>query len=447
MKKILLMMSSLFVVVLGYAQEGNISPPNHNNNSGQMTLSPAAANTSAGTQIASDSPADAILAQTSYLARVLIQANDIYPPSHVSTRENGEIFASTKIPLDYNLKLLSETSVYRNFLGAVNTSGQGAANSGSVNSKDKVMRDWVEYHINKYCDPLAASMGSNGLNNCHGPLKSLSSAEIAAAKAQGQTAWEYVATKTNGGFGPFAADIDAKTLFSSKINYPEAAMRYVYNVTNALPRPIRAKQADPQNPVVNYTIPNELVYLYNGQPVLKEDGYEKYLKHMEAQAQQSLSQYALMKILSERMPMSNIRIPVTKWGNDGKKTIEMQPTSRYGLMEFEANKRFQDPAWYDRVQQMPTPALLKELAYMMAMQLSLEFKRYEQQQIQTALLARSAGGSDGAVEALDDMMAESQEKAQIMAQDAASVQNQMQNIMNQQSQNASSGICQIMGTC
>lgn len=327
-------------------------------------------------------PADAILAQTSYLARVLIQANDIYPPSHVSSRSSGETYASTKLPLVYNIKALTQISSYRNALGAARTSAQSANPTGtSRNNVNRIARDWVEYHLNQYCDPLAGSIGTNGLNNCNIALNSIDAATVESGKQSGLTSWDLTAGR--GLSGPYAADITASTLFSTKIQYPEAAMRFVFNSTNAFPQALGSKEKGPSE----YTIPDKYLATFNGATVLKDDGYNLYMTYLESQSKLSLAQHAMMKILAERMSVDNIKIPVTKWDQAGNKTTSYEVTSHQGLLEFEANKRYQDPAWYDRVQQMPTPALLKEIAYMLAMQNSLDYKRYEQQQVQTALLA------------------------------------------------------------
>lgn len=400
--KILILM---FLVTISYARliNANINPPTHNNN-GQMGFDSNKLSTGSGGQIVSESPADAVLAQTSYLAKVLIQANDIYPPSHVSTRGSGEIYASTDTPLNYNLKILSDTSIYRNALGAVRTSEQ-ASGSNKVTDRTTIMRDWVEYHINKYCDPLSAQAQ---INNCGSALSSLSSSDLSNGKTQGLTSWDLTAY-TSPGKGAFAADINAATLFKREINDPEAAMRYVYNISNVVPGTFRDDG--------NYSVPQDWFQINNGRKVLKDEAYEEYMSYIEYQARSSLSQYAMMKILSERMQLSNIKIPVTTWDSDGNKSTIMQPTSRYGLLEFEANKRFKDPQWFDQIQQMPTPALLKEIAYMMAMQLSLEFKRYELQQVQTVLLASGVGSSSqSTAQKLDEIIKDSTAKANEAAQ-------------------------------
>lgn len=343
---------------------------------GQMAVYPKTYRSDGLLKIDTTNTTDAILAQTSYLARVLIQANDIYPPSHASSRSSGETFASAKVPLAYNVKALTQIASYRNALGAAKTSDQTANPSGTKrNDVDKIMRDWVDFHISNYCDPLAGSIGGAGLNNCNSSLNALDGGTIDSAKRVGQTSWDIVS-------GPYAADITANTLFSTKAN-PEAAMRYVYNVTNALPATFGNQTEKPRK----YVIPDQYLMTVNGATNLNADGYKYYMHYLEEQSKKSLSQYAMMKILSERMKVNNIKIPVTKWLADGTKETSFEETSVLGLLEFESSKRFQDPAWFDRVQQMPTPALLKEIAYMLAMQNALDYKRYEQEQVQTALLA------------------------------------------------------------
>jgi len=258
-----------------------------------------------------------------------------------------------------------------------------------------------------YCDPLAAA---SKLNGCTMPKPT------SAEQQQGITSWEARAkpkTGTSDGQGAFAGDITAYSLFGDKVKHPEAAMRYIYNVTNALPDTFGAQAKD-------YSIPSKYTTTYNGQQVLKDEGYNIYVDYLARQSKLSLSQFALMKIFADRLTLDNIKIPVSNWvcakyktiTEDGKsikvcdigqKEITYEPTSNFGLLQFEANKRFSDPGWYDRVQQMPTPALLKEMAYMNSLQLVLEMKRYEQQQLQTAMYASVAADVSAIVKTFQDL--------------------------------------------
>lgn len=131
------------------------------------------------------------------------------------------------------------------------------------------------------------------------------------------------------------------------------------------------------------------------------------MNYLARQSKLSLAQYAVTQLFADRMVLSNLKIPVARWNDAGKKSVTFEPTSRQGLLEFEANKRFSDPEWYDRVQQMPTPALMKEMAYMQALQLTIEFKRYEQQQIQTALFASLASDISAMLKMAQDMQEQS----------------------------------------
>lgn len=342
-----------------------------NANQGEMAIYPK---TYRATSIVnSKDPVNAILAQTSYLARILIQANDIFPPSHISSRSNGEIYSSAAIPMVYNLKMLEQVSVYRNSLGARASTDQYVGSA--VRTVEKVANDWVQYHIMNYCDPLAASIGTYGLYDCNKPyLQAISSGS--PSKQSGITAWEQV------GYG---ADISANSLLQPNIrrDQAEAAMRYVYHLTNIVPEAM-----DPER---GYTIPQTHMTVVDGVPKLTNNGFGFYMQYLEDQSKISLSQHTLMKLLSERLQMDSIKISKTIWDESGNKVeTAPEPASPYALLEFEATKRFKDPAWYDRVQQMPTPALLKEIAYMEAMRLALEFKKYEQQQMQIALQASMA---------------------------------------------------------
>lgn len=335
----------------------------------------------AGKTVATTDASDAILGQTSYLARVMLQANDVYPPSHVSSRVSGENYLSSIIPTKYNNKALAEAALRRSFLGAENFSGPAVTQT--------VVRDWVEYHLANYCDPLAAKLNLHG---CANPKITI--ADIANGKINGVTPWESSKPR-------FAADVTATTLMQSKISDNEAAMRYAYNVTNIMPSPITTNQPDFSVPD-KYINPN-----YNGLKVLKDGGYGVYMNYLARQSKLSLAQYAVTQLFADRMVLSNLKIPVARWNDAGKKSVTFEPTSRQGLLEFEANKRFSDPEWYDRVQQMPTPALMKEMAYMQALQLTIEFKRYEQQQIQTALFASLASDISAMLKMAQDMQEQS----------------------------------------
>lgn len=353
--------------------------------------------------------ADAVLVQTSYLAKVMIQANDVLPPSHVSSRSSGEVYQSSQNSIKYNSKVLSERSTFRNALGAFSTSL--SSDSAAENSYDTVVRDWVEYHIDQYCDPLAATVGPHGLNNCNFVYKNLPASAKVLAKDEGKTAWELVAEYQAlnglsgiqqipaGGRKPsYAADITAHTLFNNNIepHQAEAAMRYIFNITKILPKMFNENEK-------TFTVPKELMTDANpnsGQQmkVLTVDGYKKYIRYMESQSKLSLGQYILMQMFSERLQLNNIKIPKVTWDAEGNKKEEMVSTSLLGLLEFESNKRFRDPAWYDRLQQMPSPAIQKEMAYMMSLQLAMQYKQYEQQQYQNALFAVLAGSMDTAME-------------------------------------------------
>ncbi len=341
----------------------------------------------------------AVLLQTSYLARVMVQANDVFPPSHVSSRTSGETYLSSYMPYKYNVKTLIEASIKRNMLGSEYYSGAPQLNT--------LVRDWVEQHLNKYCDPLAAKAG---IYNCVSPNSPAS--KDASAKSDGTTNWEEKS---------FAADINASTLMQSKIysekgsDAAEAALRYIYNITNNQPAPFDAAQTD-------FTIPGKYLDLKKTPKILKDEGYNAYMSYLERQAKLSLSQYALMRIFAEHMPLESVKIPVVKWTDKGKQ-VTYESTSRQGLLEFEANKRFSDPNWYDRVQQMPTPALLKELAYMQALQLTLQYKQYEQQQIQIAQNAVLTSEISAMMNLTKDAIQSGQKKAEdIMKGDISNFQ-------------------------
>lgn len=365
-----------------------------------------------GSSTRSTEVTDAVLSQTSYLARVMIQANDVFPPSHVSSRSSGETYLSSVMPVTYNSKTLTEAAVTRNILGSPKGMSDGTRDVATL------AHDWVDYHISQYCDPLAATYQLNGVaNNCF--LPAYDANVIEAGKQRGLSQWEVASSRVNA--QPFAADIIANTLFQSKVINPEAAMRYIYNLTNVNPSPLVAGQD-------SFSIPggdNGYMKAYNGSNILTLKGYGVYLAFLERQAKLSLSQFALMKIFSERLPLTNIKIPVTVWDASGKKSVVYEQTSRHGLLEFEATKRFSDPGWYDRVQQMPTPALLKELAYMQSLQLTLEFKRYEQEQMQTAIMASFATDLSTMIK----MGKEAQDKASDSAKQQQATSDQLNDIM------------------
>lgn len=374
-------------------------------------------------------PSNAILAQTSYLARVMLQANDVFPPSHISSRVSGETYLSSLIPIEYNYKLLTQASITRNTTGAENIGSYGKPMT-------KVISDWVQYHINAYCDPLAArTAGSTGAGSALGlgrcgtitaALNSLTKDQKSKGIANGLTDWEMIAklpsspTAQDGQAG-FAADINANSLFQSKVTFPEPAMRYIYNITNILPEGLSSDQKD-------YSIPSDMLGKgKNGEDLLSgTKAYTDYMWFMERQSKLSLSQLVLMKIFADRLELSNVKVPITTWDNNGKKTVKYQNTSRYGLLEFESTKRFSDPAWYDRIQQMPTQAILKEIAYMMSLKLTIDFKRYEQEQLQNAMMASLLADESLLAKTLK-MQAQNQGDAQQKAQDAV---NSMKNQMN-----------------
>lgn len=370
--------------------------------------------------------ASAILAQTSWFARVMTDAMDVWPPSFVSSRFAGESYSSTQVPYDFNSKTMAHRSLYRYTVGALGDSNNAISNQEPVNYNTAI-RDWVEFHITRYCDPLAASIGPVGINNCHATQKAIyeNTSLMAQKKQQGITPWDLVTTDSTGATvaGPYAGDLRADNFFNSKHNDPEAAMRYVYNVTEAMPPTFV-----PDLP--QYSVPDSMLTVYNNNVLLKDEGYSKYVRFMEQQSKLSLSQYALMKMFADRLPIPQTTIPVDSWDATGKKTTSYEPTSRYGLLEFEATKRMKDPAWFDRLRQMPTEALLKEIAMMSSTQLTLDFKRYEQQQMQTALMASFSSDMVKLVKTMREMQ-DQMKAAQSGANLGGNPFGGIQNIINQ----------------
>jgi hypothetical protein len=61
--------------------------------------------------------------------------------------------------------------------------------------------------------------------------------------------------------------------------------------------------------------------------------------------------------------------------------------SIFAALKFESNYRYGDANWHKMMNSGTTESLLRELANMMAFQLTLDFKRYEQEQILTTLMA------------------------------------------------------------
>jgi hypothetical protein len=317
---------------------------------------------SVGSVTAQSDVADAILYQTSYLARMLLQANDVFPPSHVSARLAGEWYASVQDPAQTNLQTLDTQMNIRNNLGALAISGSPPGPF----TQSAVMQDWVNYHLKAYCDPEAQQAG---LTECQ---------PVLGLPAQQQQA-------------VYAMDTRATSLFGDTVANPEAALRYLVNVTNVLP-------SLTDNTSQQYGITSNLIAQSGQLTYLTPAAYIALIATMEEQSKISLSQYYFLKLFSERLSLDNVKIPVTSWTSpDGVsppvKNTTYQNTSQHGLLKFEAAKRFMDPGWYDRIQQMPTPGLLKEIAYMMALQLNVDFKRYETEEMQTAFMAMLAADS------------------------------------------------------
>ncbi len=81
-----------------------------------------------------------------------------------------------------------------------------------------------------------------------------------------------------------------------------------------------------------------------------------------------------------------------------------QATSIISIMQTEATRRFENPAWYDAVGQSSSEALLRELVHMESYRLWTDYYRYRQNERIEALLAiMTAQGSDQALQLMSNM--------------------------------------------
>ena len=158
---------------------------------------------------------------------------------------------------------------------------------------------------------------------------------------------------------------------------------YIDNLTNPTPIPL------PETAFTSAELSTEAQGTIAGSPLAKHfdsvkvrplssEGITTLAARYKQMALLSTAQNALNQIASERHVVKGLGKEIGMQEND---------TSIFGALKFEANRRYADENWHGEMYRAPEAALLRELANMQAFQMALDFKRYEQEQVITTLLA------------------------------------------------------------
>lgn len=182
-----------------------------------------------------------------------------------------------------------------------------------------------------------------------------------------------------------AADLLIDTLLANPtIVYDSAAIAFVYNLTNPTPIPL------PENAFTGEDVYTDYIKSLDGSPMqmngveslklrqLTPDGIRTLSERYKQMALLSTAQYAMQHIVADRQKIV---------GLGSQMGLQKPDISLFELLEYESNRRFNDKTWHEEINKVPDTALLREIANMQAVQLALDFKRYEQDQIITSLLA------------------------------------------------------------
>lgn len=174
-----------------------------------------------------------------------------------------------------------------------------------------------------------------------------------------------------------AADLLADTLLAnSTVSQLNSAMAFVYMLTNPSPIPLpeNAFQSKDQTAEIKVSADTPMAEKLGADQIVKarpltSEGVRTLAARYKQMALLSTAQFALNTIAAERSAPSSGGI------------------SAFEALKIEAERRFKSAAWHQEINTLPDTALLREMATMQALQLALDFKRYEQEQIMLTLLA------------------------------------------------------------
>jgi len=171
--------------------------------------------------------------------------------------------------------------------------------------------------------------------------------------------------------GPYPADLEARTLLGTEdfLNRTKtvAAQDYITNLTNIKPSPMLSRSE------MIVTNPD------TGETKFTDAGLEQLLNRFKQQTLLSLAQYSLSQLYAERLPYTTT--------TDKSSFDAIKNTSELGAISYDVKRRYEDPNWYKSMNGLSAEAISRETANMMALQLMLSYKQYEQNSRIEALLA------------------------------------------------------------
>ena len=189
-----------------------------------------------------------------------------------------------------------------------------------------------------------------------------------------------------------AADLLASSLLSNSTFTAEQqtiAITYINNLTNPVPLPLPSNifVGDEYSSNVS-TIPGSPLSQKSKQMkirLLTTEGIRALAARYKQTALLSVAQNALHKIVADRIEVPGLG---DELGLKGKSNVSI-----FEATKIEANRRYLDSDWHNKIYEVPQEALLREIANMQAFQLALDFKRYEQEQVLATLLAAQVANS------------------------------------------------------
>ncbi len=362
------------------------SNANQNQNSGGLTYDPLTSpDSNIGSIKPSDSPESAILSQTVYLAQLVKEARNTLPPTYYSTRANGSAlpYATSNIK---NVKNQISDAWLQYYMGSKALRYNQGNNQDPVQAFDPTGRTTTDTTSTNY--PLTSTNSEQNL------LKSLLLSRASSGYCggfenniktvdMGNTTLQQACSANRYVNDPYA-DLAAGSLFAPDITNSQAALRYIQNITGMLPT----------------AVPKDLLKSGNDQTVGIDTAGPQLVNWYATNAQKSMAQDALLSIYSDHMASPYLAIPKKYVPGQNLSDLtkdQLQVTSPYGLLKFEATKRFENPRWYDNLQSMPQDAVLKEMAMMMATQLELNEKMYAQNQYLVGLIAMQTSATAGII--------------------------------------------------
>jgi len=158
-------------------------------------------------------------------------------------------------------------------------------------------------------------------------------------------------------------DLEASSLFAQDSfadrGIKDAAAEYIRNLTNIKPVPLLPASdmfiTDPET--------QEKFFSDQAEDIL-------FLRFKQ-QTLLSLAQFSLTKLYTERLPYNTTT-------TDPNIPAELQNASELGTLNNDIKRRYENPDWYTKMNGLPAEGILREMANMMALQLALNYRQYEQ---------------------------------------------------------------------